>query len=104
MAGVSLPGADGRAQRSGVQPDARIHDCRVPAQRAGANAVGDRRGMSALEKRIAENLARVRERIQSATAASGRAADAITLVAVTKYASADMASAVAHAGCLDLAE
>jgi uncharacterized pyridoxal phosphate-containing UPF0001 family protein len=54
--------------------------------------------------RIADNLAMVRGQIAEAAARSGRAAGDVTLVAVTKYVSADMARRVAEAGCLDLGE
>ncbi len=54
--------------------------------------------------RIAENVAEVRRRITDSAARSGRAADAVTLVAVTKYVSADVASLLVEAGCRDLGE
>ncbi len=60
--------------------------------------------MSPFARRIAENLARIRERIATAADKSGRTADAILLVAVTKYVSAEVAAAVVEAGCLDLGE
>lgn len=50
------------------------------------------------------NLARIRQRIAEAARASGRAADAVTLVAVTKYVEPPLARALAEAGCLDLGE
>ncbi|HJT35817.1 MAG TPA: YggS family pyridoxal phosphate-dependent enzyme [Pirellulales bacterium] len=50
------------------------------------------------------NLARIRERIADAALASGRIADAVTLVAVTKYVEPSLARALAEAGCLDLGE
>ncbi|MBX3411201.1 MAG: YggS family pyridoxal phosphate-dependent enzyme [Pirellulales bacterium] len=53
---------------------------------------------------IAENLAAVRASIADAAARSGRPADAITLVCVTKYAGVETARAVAEAGCFDLGE
>jgi PLP dependent protein len=54
--------------------------------------------------RIAENLSRVRGRIADAAQRSGRAADAVKLVAVTKYVSADVARPLVEAGCHDLGE
>jgi PLP dependent protein len=60
--------------------------------------------MSPFARRIAENLARVRDRVAAAARRSGRLAEAITLVAVTKYVSAEVAAAVVEAGCLDLGE
>jgi pyridoxal phosphate enzyme (YggS family) len=53
---------------------------------------------------VSENLERVRERIAAAAAASGRRADEITLVGVTKYVSAKEAAELAAAGCTDLGE
>ena len=54
--------------------------------------------------RIAENVARVRRQIADAAARSGRTADAVTLVAVTKYVSADLVRPLVAAGCTDLGE
>lgn len=54
--------------------------------------------------RIAENVAEIRGRIDDAAARSGRTADAVTLVAVTKYVSADVTRLIAEAGCCDLGE
>ena len=53
---------------------------------------------------IAENAARVRGRIADAAARSGRTATDITLVAVTKYVSADLVRLLVEAGCQDLGE
>jgi pyridoxal phosphate enzyme (YggS family) len=54
--------------------------------------------------RIAENVARVRGQIADAAARSGRAASQITLVAVTKYVSAETVRPLIAAGCVDLGE
>lgn len=54
--------------------------------------------------KIAENVAKIRGRIAEAAARSGRPANAVTLVAVTKYASLDAVRHVIAAGCHDLAE
>ena len=54
--------------------------------------------------RIAENVARVRGRIADAAVRSGRPASQITLVAVTKYVSAEMVRSLVAAGCVDLGE
>ena len=54
--------------------------------------------------RVAENLALVRERIAAAAQRSGRAADQVTLVAVTKYAELETIRALVEAGCRDLGE
>jgi PLP dependent protein len=54
--------------------------------------------------RVAENLARVRGRIAAAAARSGRLAESVTLVAVTKYAGPAAARALLSAGCRDLGE
>jgi pyridoxal phosphate enzyme (YggS family) len=53
---------------------------------------------------IAENVARVRERIATAAIQAGRDPGAVRLVAVTKYADARRAALVAAAGCIDLGE
>ena len=60
--------------------------------------------MPDLAAQIAENVARVRQRIAEAAARSGRRGSDITLVAVTKYVSADAARALVAAGCHDLGE
>ena len=52
-----------------------------------------------LERRLAENVARLRVRIATAAQASGRAAECVTLVAATKYLNAEMARQLALAGC-----
>ena len=49
-------------------------------------------------------MAAVRRRIADAAARSGRASDAVTLVAVTKYVSAGVARLLVEAGCHDLGE
>ena len=54
--------------------------------------------------RIAENLARVRERIAAAAHAAGRDPASIRLVAVSKYVDATTAAALLAAGCTDLGE
>lgn len=53
---------------------------------------------------LAGNLARIRQRIADAALANGRAADSVTLVAVTKYVEPPLARALLEAGCLDLGE
>jgi len=53
---------------------------------------------------IADNVAAVRARIDEAAARSGRSADRVTLVCVTKYAGVEAAQALVEAGCLDLGE
>src|SRR5579863_2417458 len=55
-------------------------------------------------RRVAENLALVRERIAAAAQRSGRTADQVTLVAVTKYADLEVIEALVEAGCQDLGE
>jgi len=54
--------------------------------------------------RLAENLAEVRGRIDMAAARSARTADAVRLVAITKYASSGIAAKLVECGCLDLGE
>ena len=53
---------------------------------------------------IVENVARVRGRMAAAAARSGRAAGDVTLVAVTKFMSADVVRLLVEAGCRDLGE
>lgn len=60
--------------------------------------------MRDLSRRLAENLSRVRGRMAEAALRSGRTADAVTLVAVTKYVDAETARALVAAGCRDLGE
>lgn len=60
--------------------------------------------MKEVSKRLAENLAAVRERMAAAAARVGRPANEIKLVAVTKYVEPDVAGALFDAGCLDLGE
>lgn len=55
-------------------------------------------------KRLTENCLRIREAVAEAAERSGRAADAVRIVAVTKYAGPDALPAIAAAGCLDLGE
>jgi len=60
--------------------------------------------MSDLAVRIRENLARVRRRIADAAARSGRAADEVRLVAVTKSVGEPAIRALVDAGCRLLGE
>jgi len=53
---------------------------------------------------VAERLTEVRERIASAARSSGRAADAVTLVVVTKEVGLDDVRAALRAGAVDLGE
>src|SRR5687767_830569 len=53
---------------------------------------------------IADNLARVRERIANAAAAAGRDLASVKLVAVTKYVDAATAALLVAAGCKTLGE
>lgn len=55
-------------------------------------------------ERLAANLAEVRERIAEAAIASGRRAEAVRLIAVTKYVGPELAAALVAAGCHDLGE
>ncbi|MCL6504127.1 MAG: YggS family pyridoxal phosphate-dependent enzyme [Pirellulales bacterium] len=59
---------------------------------------------SACLERLRGNLARVREQIAAAAARCGRAPASITLVAVTKTVSADVARLLPQTGILDLGE
>ncbi len=60
--------------------------------------------MSIAVSRIAENLATVRQRMADAANRSGRTAEAVRLIAVTKYGGSDLSRAVLEAGCADLGE
>lgn len=60
--------------------------------------------MGELVRQLAENLAEVRGRVAAAAQRSGRGESDITLVAVTKYVSSDVAAALVGLGCLDLGE
>jgi PLP dependent protein len=60
--------------------------------------------MPDIATKIAENVALVRGRIADAAARAGRAADEVTLVAVTKYVSAHVVRPLVAAGCTDLGE
>lgn len=53
---------------------------------------------------VADNLARVRERIAAAAERAGREASDVKLVGVCKYVSAQVAAELVRAGCADLGE
>jgi pyridoxal phosphate enzyme (YggS family) len=59
---------------------------------------------SDIAARIRDNLAGVREKIAAAATRSGRQADQIMLVGVTKYVTADIARLLVEAGVTDLGE
>lgn len=56
------------------------------------------------DSRISENLADLRGRIADAARRSGRTAEDVKLVAVTKYVDADVARQLVQTGCHDLGE
>jgi pyridoxal phosphate enzyme (YggS family) len=60
--------------------------------------------MATIEAQLAANLERVRGRIRHACARAGRAPEAVTLVAVTKYAELDWVRALPALGVTDLGE
>jgi pyridoxal phosphate enzyme (YggS family) len=60
--------------------------------------------MSAQLSHIAANVAEIRSRIAEAARRSGRTADDVKLVAVTKYAEPDEIRALVEAGCAELGE
>ncbi len=60
--------------------------------------------MSTLEQRIADNVARVRQAIAEAAGRSGRRAEDVTLIAVSKYVGVAEIDALLAAGCRDLGE
>lgn len=55
-------------------------------------------------ERLRENLSRIRERIHAACERSGRSAESVTLVAVTKYGGPRLCQSLAQLGALDLGE
>lgn len=57
-----------------------------------------------MPSRIADNLTRVKQQIADAAQRSGRESSDVTLVAVTKYVTSDVANALVEAGCSDLGE
>lgn len=57
-----------------------------------------------LDRRVQENLARVRERIAHACDAAGRSVDEVRLVGVTKYVGVEETAALIRAGCHALGE
>jgi len=60
--------------------------------------------MSAIARRIAENVAEVRQRMAEAARAGGRNPDEVRLVAVTKYVGLEEIRATVEAGCRVLGE
>ncbi|MCG8449672.1 MAG: YggS family pyridoxal phosphate-dependent enzyme [Pirellulales bacterium] len=60
--------------------------------------------MPDLQKTLADNLARVRERIAHAVQQAGRGANSVQLVAVTKYVDVATTAALLAAGCHALGE
>ncbi len=60
--------------------------------------------MSDLDQILAQNLQVVRQQIDEAACRSGRSADDIALIAVTKYVSADVVRHLVEAGCRQLGE
>lgn len=62
---------------------------------------GDERGN---RRRLAENVARIRERMAAACRLAGRSPESVTLVGVSKYVSADLTRLLLEAGVTDLAE
>jgi PLP dependent protein len=59
---------------------------------------------SRMTEQLTENLRRVRERIAAACARSARPVDAVTMVAVTKYAELEWVRALIELGITDLGE
>ena len=57
-----------------------------------------------MHARLQENLAHVRETIAEAAKISGRSADSVRLIAVTKYVNDDLTRALTEFGCHDLGE
>lgn len=57
-----------------------------------------------MQTRLRENLDRVRQTLAEAAAASGRQADAVRLIGVTKYVDIETTQALLELGCQDLGE
>ena len=60
--------------------------------------------MNEAAKRIADNVARIRERIARAAESAGRPPESVTMVAVTKYVGADLVRLLAQTGCRHFGE
>lgn len=60
--------------------------------------------MDATERRIGDNLQRVRESMAEAAQMAGRPPEAVRLIAVTKYVDVETTRALIRAGCEDLGE
>ena len=60
--------------------------------------------MNDVARRLADNLAQIQGRISAAAVRSGRMADAVRLVAVTKHVPAEFVAQLVAAGCMDLGE
>ncbi|RCS54351.1 YggS family pyridoxal phosphate-dependent enzyme [Bremerella cremea] len=57
-----------------------------------------------MQTRLRDNLAQVRQTLAEAAAASGRTADAVRLIGVTKYVDLETTQALLELGCHDLGE
>ncbi|PQO37899.1 YggS family pyridoxal phosphate-dependent enzyme [Blastopirellula marina] len=57
-----------------------------------------------MQTRLRDNLERVRQTVAEAAQASGRTADAVRLIGVTKYVDIETTQALLELGCLDLGE
>jgi len=60
--------------------------------------------MSEIVERIADNVARIRESIAGAAQRSGRRAEEVSLIAVTKYVGIEEIEALVAAGCTEMGE
>ncbi len=60
--------------------------------------------MTDIARRIASNLAGIKDRIEQAAQRSGRHPRDVTLVVVTKYVGVDVVRAIVDAGCLEIGE
>ena len=60
--------------------------------------------MNEAAKRIADNVAIIRERIARAAESAGRPPESVTMVAVTKYVGADLVRLLAQTGCRHFGE
>ena len=103
---LSFIGRARRADSARTKPFHGVLVRQVPPQWRGRPVCRDRvkGAMRDVDSRLSENLARLHERISAAAVASGRTAGAVTLVAATKYLSAELARRIVLAGCRDLGE
>ena len=98
------PGPPGRVEKRKKRQTAIVSwPVVVDPSLRGASPAGVGRELVTVSN-LPENLAEVRRRMAAAAVRSGRPADSVRLVAVTKYVGADEIRALVAAGCTDLGE